>query len=102
MCYYFVIVNILKWSHTCHFMCQVCKLRICEYKFYTNRSILGNLELIKANYPYTNELLVNSHKSSVLFVGRVQTVKTMFRRHLTRRLIRSSTVCLNNVLFNFE
>ena len=43
-----------------------------------------------------------NQKPSVLFVGHVNTVDTQTRRHTMRRLIRVSTVCLQNVLSQFE
>ena len=41
---------------------------------------------------------INQFKPSVLFVGHMQTVDTQTRRRTMRRLIRVSTVCLQNVL----
>ena len=41
---------------------------------------------------------INQFKSSVLFVGHMQTVDTQTRRRTMRRLTRVSTVCLQNVL----
>ena len=46
--------------------------------------------------------MLNPFKSSVFFVGDMQTVQIQIRRRNTRRLIRVSTVCLHNVLLNFE
>ena len=45
---------------------------------------------------------INPVKPSVLFVGHRHTVKTLIRRRKTRRLIRVSTVCLQNVLLKFD
>ena len=41
---------------------------------------------------------INQFKPSVLFVGHMQIVDTQTRRRTIRRLIRVSTVCLQNVL----
>ena len=46
--------------------------------------------------------LVNPYTSSVLFVGYKETVQTQIRRHRTWRLIRISTVCLENYKVKFE
>ena len=59
------------------------------------------------NYIYIFFLLLkfcipNPYKPSVLFMGRRQTVQTLIRRHVLRRLIRVSTVCLQNVQLKFE
>ena len=50
------------------------------------------------------EISINPYKPSVLsfFVGHRQTVQTQIRRQITWRLIRVSTVCLQNVLFKFN
>ena len=40
--------------------------------------------------------------SSVHFMGRQQTMLNQIKRHRMRRLIRFSTVCLQNVLLEFE
>ena len=45
---------------------------------------------------------INQFNPSVLFVGHVQTMDTQTRRRTMRRLIRISTVCLLNVLSQFE
>ena len=45
---------------------------------------------------------VNPYKPSILFVGQRQTMQTQIRRRILRRLIRVSTVCLQNVLLKFE
>ena len=44
----------------------------------------------------------NPHKPSVLFVGHRQTAQTQIRHRRMQRLIRFSTVCLQNVLLKFE
>ena len=43
---------------------------------------------------FSNFIVLNPLKPSVLFVGHWQTVQTQIRRHRTRRLIRVSSVCL--------
>ena len=45
---------------------------------------------------------INKFKPSVFFVGHMQTVDTQTRHHTIRRLIRVSTVCLQNVLSTFK
>ena len=45
---------------------------------------------------------LNPYKPIVLLVGHRQTVQTQIRRRRTRRLIRVSTVCLQNVPFFFK
>ena len=45
---------------------------------------------------------INQFKPSVLFVGHMQTVDIQTRRRTIRRLIRVSTVCLQNVLSTFK
>ena len=45
---------------------------------------------------------INQLKPSVLFVGHMQTVDIQTRRRTIRRLIRVSTVCLQNVLSTFK
>ena len=45
--------------------------------------------------------LLNPYKLSVLFVGQRQTLQTQIRRQRMRRLIRVSSVCLQNVLPKF-
>ena len=47
---------------------------------------------------------VNAYKPSILFLGHRQTTQTEIRRRRMRmhRLIRVSTVCLQNVLLKFE
>ena len=47
-------------------------------------------------------VFINPYKPTFFFVGHRQTVETQTRRHITRRLIRTSTVCLQNVLSKFE
>ena len=47
-------------------------------------------------------LLINPYKPSILIVGHRQTAQTQIRRHRTQHLIRVSTICLQNVLLEFE
>ena len=49
-----------------------------------------------------SEKKINPFNDSVLFIGRRQTVQNQTRRHRTRRLIRISIVCLQNILFKLE
>ena len=46
--------------------------------------------------------LFNPYKPSVLFMGHRETEKTQIRRRRTRRLIRVSTVYLQNILLKIE
>ena len=52
--------------------------------------------------PHAHSLYINPYKPSVLFIGHRQTVQTQIRHHRTRRLIRVSTVCSQNVILEFE
>ena len=45
---------------------------------------------------------LNTYKSSVFFVGHMQTIQTQIRRRNMRSLIRIFTVCLQNVPLKFE
>ena len=45
---------------------------------------------------------ISPYKPRILFVGRRQIMQTQTRRRRTRRLIRVSTVFLQNVLLKFE
>ena len=45
---------------------------------------------------------INPYKPSVIFVGHRQTGQTQIRRRILGRLIRVSTVCIQNVLLKFE
>ena len=53
------------------------------------------LMFLSTIYPFSP--YVNTYKPSVLFVGHRQPVQTQIRRRRTRRLIRVSTVCLQNI-----
>ena len=47
-------------------------------------------------------IYVNPYKHSVLFVGQWQTVQTKIRRRRTRRLIRVSTIYLQNSILDLN
>ena len=57
--------------------------------------ITRSLSILHMNY-------LNPYKPSVLFVGHRQTEQTQIRRRRSWRLIRFSTVCLQNVLLKFK
>ena len=50
----------------------------------------------------TKKLPVNTYKPSVFFVGHMQTVQNQIRCHRMQRLIRLSTVCLQNFPLKME
>ena len=58
--------------------------------------------LIKQSERQAIELFFNPYKPSVLFVGHMQTTQTQIRHHRGWRLIRVSTVCLENVLLKLN
>ena len=57
---------------------------------------------LRTNFRLPTSPLLNPFKPRALFVGHRQTVQNQIRRGNTRRLIRFSTVCLQNVLLKFE
>ena len=58
--------------------------------------------LLKLEYVPCCVIVINLYKhDSVFFVGHRHTVHTQIRRHRTWRLIRISTVCLQNVILKF-
>ena len=64
-----------------------------------------HLHLDKRNLPFQNHNVYqkfNPFKPSVPFVGHRQTMQIKIRRHRMWRLIRISTVCLQNVLLKFQ